>query len=126
MQTLAKYATGNATLLAMLAAVLLAGCASTQAPTVQVAVSAAAVVKADDAGGDEIAPLEMQIARDKMERARVAMTAKNFDLARRLAEEAQVDAQLAEAKSRTAQARETARELRENIRILREELNRNR
>lgn len=104
--------------------IMLSGCASTPAPTEQMAVSAAAVGKAGDAGAGEAAPVEMQMAREKLDKAKVAMTKEEFDDARRLAEQAQVDAQLAEAKSRSGTARKAAGELREGIRVLREELDR--
>lgn len=106
------------------ASMLLAGCASTPAPTEQLAVSAAAVSRADNAGAAALAPAEMQMAREKLDQARLAMTQEDFDNARNLAQEAQVDAQLAEAKSRSGKARKAAEELQEGVRVLREELDR--
>lgn len=106
------------------ASMLLAGCASTPAPTEQLAVSAAAVSRADSAGAATLAPAEMQMAREKLEQARLAMTREDFDNARNLAQEAQVDAQLAEAKSRSGEARKAAGELQEGVRVLRDELDR--
>ncbi len=103
---------------------LLAGCASTPAPTEQLAVSAAAVSRADSAGAATLAPAEMQMAREKLDQARLAMTREDFDNARNLAQEAQVDAQLAEAKSRSGKARKAAGELQEGVRVLRDELDR--
>lgn len=66
----------------------------------------------------------MQTAREKLDRAKLAMSKEDYDTARNLAEEAQVDAQLAEAKARSGKARKAADELQEGIRVLREELNR--
>ncbi len=103
---------------------LMAACASTPAPTEQMAVSGAAVTRAAGAGGTEMAPAEMQTAREKLDRAKLAMSKEDYDTARNLAEEAQVDAQLAEAKARSGKARKAADELQEGIRVLREELNR--
>jgi hypothetical protein len=89
----------------LLAATLaLAACASTPAPSAQVAVSTAALASAGAAGGSEAAPLEMRLARDKLARANVAMAAKEYDAARALAEEAEVDAQLAAAKARSGKS----------------------
>jgi len=104
--------------------ILMSACASTPPPTEQVAVTTSAVVSATSAGGAEVAPVEMQMARQKLDRAKVAMTAKDYPLARSLSEEAQVDAQLAEAKARSAQASKAASELRESVRVLREEIDR--
>jgi len=104
--------------------VLIAACATTPAPTEQVAVSTAAIAHAVSAGGRDLAPAELQIARDKLDRAKLAMVAENYDEARSLAQEAQVDAQLAEAKAGSIKARRAADELREGVRVLREELDR--
>ena len=112
--------------LAMIAGalVVLSACASTPPPTEEVALAGAAVNNASTAGGAELAPAEMRTARDKLDRAKVAMTAEKYDDALLLAQQAQVDAQLAEAKSRSAKSRKAADELQESIRVLREELNR--
>jgi len=106
------------------AAIFIAGCASTPAPTEQVAVSTAAVAQAVTAGGTESAPTEMRTAREKLDRANLAMAAKDYDRARWLAEEAQVDAQLAETKAHSTKAKKAADELQEDSRVLREEINR--
>lgn len=104
--------------------VVLTACASVPPPTEQMAVSTAAVAHASTAGGGEAAPADMQMARQKLDRARLAMQAENYDLARVLSEEAQVDAQLAEAKAGSIKARKAASELSEGVRVLREELDR--
>jgi hypothetical protein len=88
------------------------------------AVATAAVAHAAAAGGSEFAPVEMRMARDKLQRANVAMTAKDHGTADTLAEQAQLDAQLAEAKAESARARKAADALNEGSRVLREELDR--
>jgi len=105
-------------------AVLVAACATTPPPTEQVAVSTAAVARAAGAGAGESAPAEIRTAREKLDRAKLAMAANNNDEALSLAEEAQVDAQLAESKARSVKARKAADEVNEGVRVLREELNR--
>jgi hypothetical protein len=107
-----------------LAAVVMAGCASVPKPTEQIAVSNSAITNADRAGGTEYAPVEMTAARDKMYRANQAMVKENYEDARRLAEEAQVDARLAEKKAESAKARNAAVAMSDQIRVLREEINR--
>lgn len=102
----------------------LAACASTPAPSAQLAVSTAAVASAGAAGGAETAPTEMRLARDKLARANAAMAAKDYDLARSLAEEAEVDAQLADVKARSGRATKAAVEVQDASRALREEMNR--
>ena len=108
----------------MAAAFALGACASTPAPTDQLAVSTAAVASAGVAGGAEAAPLEMRTARDKLARANTAMADKDYEAARTLAEEAEVDAQLAGVKARAGQSAKAAVEVQDASRALREEINR--
>jgi hypothetical protein len=110
--------------LAVGAAALLIACATIPPPTEAVAVSKAAVAQARAAGAAELAPAEMNMAREKLDRATVAMTALEYPLALSLANEAEVDARLAETKAQSVQAKKAADEVQENIRVLREEINR--
>jgi hypothetical protein len=50
------------------------------------------------------------MAVDKLDKAKVAMTREEYKTARRLAEEALVDAQVAEAKASSERAQQAARE----------------
>ena len=112
---------------AVAVAMLMTGCASTPAvpaPTEQMAVSRAAVNAATSAGGNEFAPVQLKSATDKMDAAERAMGAKNYGLARQLAEQAQVDAQLAAAAARAAKAQKAADAVQESDRVLRKELER--
>lgn len=104
---------------------LLAGCASSSPPpTEQLAFANAAVSEARSAGAPEASPVEMKLAQDKLDQANQAMGAKEYDRARVLAEEAEVDAKLAATKSRSIKAERAVAELREGIRTLQEEINR--
>ncbi len=110
------------------AAVLLGltACASDKTPaTADVAVSRAAVANATSAGAADLAPAEMQSAREKMMRANKALEAKDYKLAQDLAAQASADAQLAQSKANSSKATAAADELQQSIRVLREELNRN-
>lgn len=110
------------------AAVLLGltACASEKTPaTADVAVSRAAVANATSAGAADLAPAEMQSAREKMLRANKALEAKDYKLAQDLAAQASADAQLAQSKANSTKATAAADELQQSIRVLREELNRN-
>jgi hypothetical protein len=104
--------------------VAVASCASIPAPTTQLAVSQAAVASAVSAGAPELAPLEMKIARDKLDSANTALAANNYNLARALAEQVEVDAKLAETKARSVKAQKAAALSNDDTRVLREELNR--
>lgn len=107
------------------ATLFISGCASTPpAPTADLAVSTAAVARADSAGGAQFSSMEMRTARDKLDRANLALAAKDHGRARMLAHEAQVDAQLAQAKAESTKARKAADELQEATRVLRLELDR--
>ena len=109
------------------AAVLLglAACASDKAPaTADVAVSRAAVANATSAGAADLAPVEMQSAREKLMRANQALAAKDYKTAQDLATQASADAQLAQSKANSAKATSAADELQQNIRMLRDEVNR--
>lgn len=105
--------------------VVFAGCASTPPPTEQIALSKAAIANATEAGGNEYAPIQLKSAMDKMMAAQQAMDKKDYDVARQLAEQAQVDAKLAAATARSAKAKKAAETLQESNRVLRQEIQRN-
>jgi hypothetical protein len=111
-------------LLTMAIVMLIAGCASIPPPTEQIAVSKAALSNASSAGGQQFAPVPLSLAIEKMDAAAKAMAVEDYVLARRLAEQAQVDAQLATVTSRSAKAQNAARELQESNRVLRQEIDR--
>ena len=125
MMNMTTHGPRSRTLLAVAAvSIALAGCASLPAPTEQMAVSKAAIANAVSAGGSEYASVEMRSAQDKMDRANAAIAKEDFESARWLAEEAQVDARLAEKKAQSAKARKAALVMNEDLRVLREEINR--
>ncbi len=101
------------------------GCASQKAPaTADVAVSRAAVANAVSAGASDLAPEEISAARAKMQRASQALAAKDYTLARDLANQAQADAKLAQSKANSAKATAASNALQEDLRVLREEVDR--
>ena len=107
--------------LAAFGLVILSACASTPPPIGQLAVGKAAVERATGPSAAE-APLALASARDKIGRANVAYAGKDYDLARRLAEQAEADATLAEAQARSVRSDRALTEVREGIRQLREEM----
>ncbi|MDR3390792.1 MAG: DUF4398 domain-containing protein [Sulfuriferula sp.] len=106
------------------AAMFVAGCASTPAPTEQMALSKAAIDNANSAGSNEFAPLQLKSATDKMTAAERAMADKDYMLAKQLAEQAQVDAQLAAETAKSAKAKKAADAVKEDSSVLRQEINR--
>jgi len=68
--------------------------------------------------------MELQTAREHLDKAKQAMDDEEYDEARRLADQALVNAQLAEAKAGAEKSRQAAAELRRSIETLRAELQR--
>lgn len=104
--------------------VVLGACASTPPPTAQMAVATAALTHAIGAGANEAAPADIRSARDKLDRAKAALAAKDNGLALTLAQEALVDAQLAEARAHAIKANQAAETVQEGNKALREEMQR--
>lgn len=94
--------------LAAFTTIAFAACSTAKPPTEKIAQVDLDVRAATEARAADFAPVELQKAREKLARARQAMSAQNYDEARRLAESAQVDAELAEAKAETAILRRAA------------------
>ena len=103
-------------------ALSLAACAGTPAPEAEMARADLAVNQAEDAAAATHAPGPYALAQDKLERAHEAVADGDNLEARRLAEQAAVDAELAEAQARSAVARQNAQELRANIETFREDV----
>jgi hypothetical protein len=120
-----KNSTLRFAILCSAATLLMVGCSSLKTPaTADVAVSKAAVENAAGAGGAQFAPLEMTAAREKLALANKAMLAKDYKLAREMANQSQADAKLAEGKADSAKAQAAANALQDDIRVMREELER--
>jgi Domain of unknown function (DUF4398) len=100
----------------------IAGCAGDPAPEAELATAEVAVEGAEKANAPAQAPGPYELARDKLERAREAMDDGDNLEARRLAEQALVDAQLAEAEARSGVARQNAADLRATIETLQDEI----
>ncbi len=105
----------------VLAALLLAGCASDPAPLAQLEVSEQALRQAREVGAsEELAALRE--AEGKLQAARAAFAAEDYRQARMLAEQAELDARLAEAQTLTARKRAQVEVLKGRIQALRSEL----
>lgn len=102
-----------------------AGCADkVPPPTEQVTMATQAIAQAESSGAFEFAPVELKLARDKLALARQAMDKEENDKARRLADEAMIDANLAEARARSAKSLKVVDEMKESIRVLQQEMDR--
>ncbi len=106
-------------------AIGMAGCASGGGEPVESITSAELVIKvAKDNNATINAPLELKLAEEKLSAARIAVQKEEFLQAKRLAEEALVDAKLAETKSLSAKAKKQTQEMRGAIETLRQEIER--
>ncbi|AZC35564.1 DUF4398 domain-containing protein [Pseudomonas chlororaphis] len=106
--------------LALGSSLVLAGCAGNP-PSEQYAVTQSAVNSAVSAGGTEFAAVEMKSAQDKLQQAELAMHDKNYDEARRLAEQAEWDARVAERKAQAAKAEQALKDSQKGVQELRQE-----
>jgi len=103
---------------------LLAACATVPPPTAQFAAARAAIQSAEVEGAGQMAPNELSQAREKLTAAQAAAHDDHAERARRLAEQAVVDAQLAQATASAARSRQALSEADAALRALHEEANR--
>lgn len=110
------------TLLAAATTLALVGCGTTVSPAPSIAAGAASVEAARSAGAPELAAVDINEARAKLEKARAMATAGDGEGAMRMAEQADVDAQLARAKAGSERSRLAVTELETGLQTLRDEL----
>jgi hypothetical protein len=96
-------------------------CSAGKPPTESLSKAELDLRAASEARADELAPMDLQSAREKLEASKKAMAAKRYEEARRLAEIAQVEAELAAAKAEAELTRRAAEDLRRRIDSLRAE-----
>ncbi len=95
----------NKFVFAVLAAILVAGCATTPPDPGLLDNARSAIAQAEAAGASEYAPLELRFARERLDSARFEMERNNATAVRRLADEAEIEAQLALARTQAALTR---------------------
>lgn len=110
---------------ALLLALLLTACAAVKPDPSAFEAAEQGIQAAERAGAEELAPVELRFAREKLEAARRGMETSQYDVALWLIEESEINSELAIEKSRTALARRKANELRRSNELLREELQAN-
>ena len=103
------------------AALAVSGCAGTPPPVDDISTAEMALNRALEAEAEQHSPLPLRVAREKLDSAKQAMNDGEYEQARRLAEQAQVEAQLAEAQARSQVARKQAQEIQTTIDTLRQE-----
>lgn len=110
---------------AFIALGMLTACSSTPKPSEEMAVARTTVTRVSAA--PEVttnAPVDLQKARDKLVMAEKAMSEEKYVVARRLADEAQVDARVAETRADAAKNANNLKQVQDGIRALQDEINR--
>lgn len=101
----------------------LCACATNGAlPSEKIRSAESGIDRARQYGAVAHAPLELKLAEDKVKAAKQALEKKEYDKARRLADEALVDAQIAEQKTQSAKSDAAVRELQKTVDTLRREI----
>lgn len=93
-------------------------------PYTQIAVSQTAINEAQGVGAAEQAAGNLMSAQDKLSQAKAAMDQRNYERAKFLAEEAEVEARLAEQKTHSARTEKAVKEVQVGIQTLQNELQR--
>lgn len=105
---------------------LLVACASAPVPPNQELQAAElAIANADQARVADYASAELRSAREKLTAARAAVQQENMLLAKRLAQQSQVDAELASVKADTIKAQRVNDETQKSIDAIKQEMQRN-
>ncbi len=111
-----------ARLLVLIPIALLGACAA-QPPGPEIFDSAErAIAAAEKAGAEELSPVELRFARERLNLARTAVENRKYDAALFAIEQSEINSELAIEQSRTAQERRRVNELRRSNEALREEL----
>ena len=106
----------------LLVAIFLLSCVTTAPDPDAVASAERAIQAAERAGAEELAPVELRFAREKLESAKLGMEKSKYTVAMYLIEQSEINSELAIEQSRAAQSRRKVNELRRSNEVLREEL----
>jgi predicted component of type VI protein secretion system len=112
-------------LIIILSAIGWAACASKQPPISAMTKAGVAVKRAEDVNAAEAAPLEMRLAREKLDLAQKDMDQKNYDSAKRNAEYATVQAELAQSKSNLKKSKSKTTDAQQSSETLKNEIEHN-
>jgi hypothetical protein len=91
----------------------------------KIAVAQASLQQAEQSGAPQLAPVELESARNKLARAQKAQLERDFKVAADLADQANIDAQVAEASARAQHSHSAAAEFDASMQALRAEALRN-
>lgn len=101
----------------ILAGGLLAGCASDPGPKPdqQLQATRTAITEADRAGAQDVEPAMLTGAREKLDSAAALIEQQEYEKAKRLLEQAELDARLAEARAQSQELRNEIGDLKASI-----------
>lgn len=121
-----KIAVALSLLLALSGSLVLTGCATPpEAPSHEIQAAEQAITTAEQARVADYASPELGEAREKLAGAHSAVNAENMVLAKRLAEQARLDADLATAKAAVARAGVVNDEMEQSTETIKQEMDRN-
>ncbi len=112
----------NNKLILILAALVVAGCATTPPDPGLLDNARSAIAQAESAGANEYSPLELRFARERLDSARFELERNNATAVRRLADEAEIEAQLALARTQAALTRADLAQRQRELEQLRSDL----
>jgi hypothetical protein len=99
-------------------AVALMSCSNVTPPLDAISTADMAVNRAIDAKSAQLAPLDLRLAREKLDLAKTQMGKQDYVHARWLAEEARVDGRVAEARAKAQTASDNTREVQQTMQRL--------
>ena len=113
------------TILLLITGLVLVSCATATLDPEAIQSAEDAIAAAESAGAEELAPVELRFAREKLQYAHENMEGRHYDVALYRIEESEINSELAIEQSRTAQSRRKVNELRRSNELLKEELEAN-
>lgn len=108
----------------VLGVALVGGCGGKLPPTEKIAMVETSISSAKEQNAPTLAPLEIKLAEEKLQKAKELITDKDYEEAALMLDRALQDAKLAEIKSQSETAKKSAQEMRDSIETLRQEIKR--
>ena len=105
-------------LVCLLSLSMLAACATTKPSPALLGTAEAAIEQARSAGAEELAPVQLEAAEERLDEARQGMAAEEYALVPLLVEQSQINAELALVLSEAASLRRRTEALRDANRVL--------
>ncbi|SEH07365.1 DUF4398 domain-containing protein [Candidatus Venteria ishoeyi] len=108
----------------LLSTLLLVACSSIPKPVAELASAQTLIESAETSEAGSYAPVELDRAKGKLQRAKAAVDRRDYKTATQLANEAQADAKLAATKATAARVQQSAKEMDATVKGMANELER--